>query len=86
LANSPQARKRARQADKSRTHNAAQRSAMRTSIKNVVYAIEKGDKEAAQTAYNICAPMVDRMSNKGIIHANKAARHKSRMNTQIKSL
>ena len=86
MANSPQARKRARQADKSRAHNAAQRSNMRTAIKNVVYAIEKGDKEAAQAAYKICAPTVDKMSNKGIIHANKAARHKSRLNAQIKSM
>ena len=59
---------------------------MRTSLKKVVYAIENGDKEAAAEAYKAAVPVIDRMANKGLIHANKAARHKSRLNAQIKAM
>lgn len=86
MANSPQARKRARQAEKRRTHNASLRSLVRTNIKRVVAAIEKGDAEQAAAAYTQAVPVIDRMADKGIIHKNKAARHKSRLNAQIKAL
>ena len=82
MANSPQARKRARQAEKQRQHNASLRSRVRTYIKKVLAAVAAGDKAAAQTAYSEAAPMV----NKGIIHKNKAARHKSRLNSKVKAL
>ncbi len=86
MANSRQARKRARQAEKRRRHNASRRSMMRTYIKKVVKAIEAGDKEAAVAAYEAAVPIIDRMANKGIIHKNKAARHKSRLNAHIKAM
>ena len=86
MANSPQARKRARQAEKSRQHNASFRSMVRTYIKKVVVAIESKDKEVAQKAYNEAVPVIDRLADKGIIHKNKAARHKSRLNAQVKAL
>jgi len=86
VANSPQARKRARQAEKRRKHNASRRSMMRTYIKKVVRAIEAGDKEAAVEAYRAAVPVIDRMANKGLIHKNKAARHKSRLNAHIKAM
>lgn len=86
MANSAQARKRARQAEKSRQHNAALRSKMRTHIKNTIKAIESGNKEDAQTAYSTAVPMIDKMARKGIIHGNKAARHKSRLNAHIKAM
>jgi small subunit ribosomal protein S20 len=86
LANTLQARKRARQAEKHRQHNSAQRSAMRTKVKNVVKAIDAGNKEAATEAYKQAIPVLDRAANRGPIHKNKAARHKSRLNAQIKSL
>jgi small subunit ribosomal protein S20 len=86
LANSAQAKKRARQADKRRKHNASQRSEVRTSIKKVVAAIESKDKETAQAAYKGAVPVIDKMADKGIIHKNKAARHKSRLSAQIKAL
>jgi len=86
VANSPQARKRARQAEKRRKHNASRRSMMRTYIKKVVRAIEAGDKEAAVEAYKAAVPIIDRMANKGLIHKNKAARHKSRLNAHIKAM
>jgi len=86
LANSRQARKRARQAEKRRQLNASQRSMLRTQIKRVVNAIQAGKKDDASVAYEAAAPIIDRMANKGIIHKNKAARHKQRLSTQIKSL
>jgi small subunit ribosomal protein S20 len=86
VANSPQARKRARQADKSRALNASQRSMARTYLKRVVAAIALGDKEAATTAYQTAVPVLDRMADKGVFHKNKAARYKSRLNAQIKAL
>jgi small subunit ribosomal protein S20 len=86
VANSPQARKRARQAEKRRRHNASLRSVVRTSIKKVLAAIKTGDAEVARTAYTAAVPVIDRMADKGIIHKNKAARHKSRLNAQVKAL
>ena len=59
---------------------------MRTTMKKVYYAIEAGDKELAGTAYKAAVPVIDVMARKGIIHMNKAARHKSRMNAQIKGM
>ena len=86
MANTVQAKKRARQAEKHRQHNASFRSMVRTAIKRVVAAIETGDKDQAQAAYTAAVPVIDRMADKGIIHKNKAARHKSRLNAQIKGL
>ena len=86
MANSAQARKRARQAEKRRMHNASMRSMMRTSIKKVLKAIDAGEKDKAAEAYKAAVPMIDKMANKDIISANKAARHKSRLNTRIRAL
>ena len=86
MANSASARKRARQAETHRRHNASRRSMMRTYIKKVVNAIEAGDKEAATAAFAVVTPILDRMATKGLIHKNKAARHKSRFAAQIKAL
>ena len=86
MANSPQARKRARQAETRRRHNASFRSMIRTTIKKVVAAIESGDYDTATAAYNNAVPVIDRMADKGIIKKNKAARHKSRLNNKIKAL
>lgn len=86
MANSPSARKRARQAENRRQHNASLRSMVRTSIKKVVREIAAKNAEAAQAAYVAAVPVIDRMADKGIIHKNKAARHKSRLNAQIKAL
>jgi small subunit ribosomal protein S20 len=59
---------------------------VRTSIKKVDAAIEKGNHAQASEAYKAAMPIIDRMADKGIIHKNKAARHKSRLNSAIKSL
>lgn len=86
MANSPQAIKRAKQAENRRQRNAARRSSMRTEIKKVVYAVEAGDKDKASEAYKAAVPVIDSAANHGLIHKNKAARHKSRLNAQIKAI
>ena len=86
MANIKSARKRARQAEKTRKHNMGMRSMMRTKIKSVVKACDAGDKEAAAAAYKDAVPVIDSMTNKGIVTKNKAARHKSRLNARIKAL
>lgn len=86
MANSAQAKKRARQAEKHRQHNASRRSMLRTYLKKVVKAIASGNKEEAQLAYQAAVPIIDRMARRGIIHKNKAARHKSRLNSRIRAM
>ena len=86
MANSPQARKRAKQNDKRRAHNASLRSLVRTKMKQVLAAIGTGEHGSAQDAYNQAVPVIDRMANKGIIKKNKAARHKGRLNAKVKAL
>ena len=86
MANSLSARKRARQSEKNRLRNASQRSFVRTRIKKVVSAIEAGDKNAAEAAYKAAVPASDRSVSQGLMHRNKAARHKSRLNTHIRAL
>ncbi len=86
MANSLSARKRARQSEKHRLLNASQRSHVRTSIKKVLAAIESGDKSAAEAAFKAAVPAIDRSVSKELMHRNKAARHKSRMNKHIRAL
>ncbi len=86
MANSAQARKRARQADKQRAHNASLRSTLRTAIKRVRQAIEAGDKSAAQSVFQQSVAVLDRIADKKIVHKNKASRTKSRLSAQIKAL
>ena len=86
MANSLQAKKRARQTETRRQRNASQRSAMRTALKKAVTAAEGGDYEVATAAYVAAVPVLDNAVTHGILHKNKAARHKSRLNTKIKAL
>ena len=86
MANSAQARKRARQAVRRRAHNASLRSRMRTGVKRVVRALNADDAEAAGAALKLAEPILDGAAGKGLIHKNKAARHKSRLNTRLKAL
>lgn len=86
MANTPQARKRARQNTKRRKHKAGQRSTARTHLKKVLKALRSGDKASAEEAYRAAVPVLDRMATRGIIHKNKAARHKSRLNARIRAL
>ena len=86
MANSAQALKRARQAEKHRQLNASQRSKMRTFVKNVQKAIDAGDAEGAKAAFEKAAPALDSAAGKGLIHKNKAARQKSRLNQHVKAM
>jgi len=86
MANTPQARKRARQNETRRQHNASLRSMYRTYIKKVVTSIESGKKDVAEQAYKTAIPVIDKMVSKGIVHKNKAARHKSRLSKRIQGM
>ncbi|MEQ4616904.1 MAG: 30S ribosomal protein S20 [Corticimicrobacter sp.] len=86
MANTAQARKRARQSVALNAHNSSLRSMLRTSIKRVRQAIESGDKEQAAAVYQKTSSVIDRVADKNIIHKNKAARHKSRLAAAIKAL
>lgn len=86
MANSAQARKRARQSEKQRNHNASLRSTLRTAIKKVGKAVAGGDKEAARKVFQESQSVIDRIADKKIIHKNKAARHKTRLASAIKAM
>ncbi len=86
MANSAQAKKRARQAEDSRQRNASQRSAMRTTVKKLHAAIAEGNKEKATAAFQATVPVLDKMARKGIIHPNAAARSKSRLNATVRAM
>ena len=86
MANSAQARKRARQAVALNKHNSSLRSMYRTSIKRVRQAIAAGDQTAANEVFQKASSVIDRVADKNIIHKNKAARHKSRLSAAIKAL
>jgi small subunit ribosomal protein S20 len=86
VANIKSAIKRARQNEKIRQHNNSARSMYRTYIKNVLKAVEAGDKENATSAYAKAQPIIDKATSKGLIHKNKAARIKSRLVAKLKAM
>jgi len=86
VANIKSAEKRARQTIKRRAHNMAARSKLRTAMKDVLAAVEAGNKDAAKASLQTAVPAIDAMANKGLIHRNAAARYKSNLNTRVKSL
>jgi small subunit ribosomal protein S20 len=86
MANTAQARKRARQATKLRAHNMSLRSELRTAIKKVRKAVVAGDKAAAQTVFKESQSVIDSIADKRIVHKNTAARYKSRLSAAIKAL
>ncbi len=86
MANTAQARKRARQSERRRQHNSSLRSTLRTTIKKVRAAIAAGDKVAAEAIFRASTSVIDKIADKDIVHKNTAARHKSRLSRQIKAL
>lgn len=86
MANTKSAEKRAREAIERRERNVAHRSKVRSAVRKVVVAIQAGNKAEATAALKAAAPVIDAMARKGIIHRNKAARHKSRLAAQVKAL
>lgn len=86
MANIASARKRARQSETSRVHNVALRSRLRTYIKKTLNSIESGDVKQAEACYLQAVPFIDSAVTKGLIHKNKAARSKSRLNAKIREM
>lgn len=86
MANSKQARKRARQAENRRVLKSSQRSMVRTYIKRVLKAIQTGDHAKSMEAFHAFQPVVDRIADKDVLSKRKAARLKSRLNKRIKAL
>lgn len=86
MANIASAKKRAIQSEKHRLHNASLRSRLRTFMKKVILAVDAGNLEEAQAAFRAAVPIIDSSVNKGLIHKNKAARSKSRLNARVKAL
>jgi small subunit ribosomal protein S20 len=86
MANTAQARKRARQAEATRQRNASQKSALRTAVKKVKKAIAAGDKAAATATFHESQAVIDRIADKRIVHKNLASRTKSRLAQAIRAL
>jgi small subunit ribosomal protein S20 len=86
MANSAQARKRARQAAATNQRNTSLRSTLRTAVKRVRKAIAAGDKAAATKEFQASQAVIDRIADKKIVHKNTASRTKSRMAQAIKAL
>lgn len=86
MANTVQARKRAKQSENRRQRNAALKSEMRTALKKVRAAIQAGNKAAAQAQMRLSQGVIDSMVGKGVIHANTTSRYKSRLSAAIKSM
>jgi small subunit ribosomal protein S20 len=86
MANTPQAKKRARQNEKRFAVNKARRSRIRTYLRKVEEAIASGDKAAAESALRIAQPELMRGVTKGVYHKNTAARKMSRLSARVKSL
>jgi small subunit ribosomal protein S20 len=86
VANIKSAKKRAKQTLVRNARNTSHRSMLRTLVKKVVKALETKDVAAAEAAYVSAVPVLDRYSSRGLIHKNKAARHKSRLSAHIKAL
>ena len=86
MANSPQARKRARQNTVRRVRNASQRSRMRTAVKNFLKAVEGQDLDTARSAYRDAASLIDKATHQKFHHKNRAARLKSRLNDRLRGL
>ena len=86
MANIKSAKKRAKQTVVRNARNNGQRSMLRPSIKKVLKALDANDAAGAQAAFAVAQPILDRYSSRGLIHKNKAARHKSRLTARIKAL
>jgi small subunit ribosomal protein S20 len=86
MANSKQARKRARQSTERNAHNTALRSRVRTAIKTVRKAIAAGDKTAAADTLKKATRVIDSIADKKVVHKNTAARNKSRLAAAIKAM
>lgn len=86
MANSPQAKKRARQNESRFTINKARRSRIRTFLRKVEEAISSGNKDVAAEALKSVQPELMRGVTKGVVHKNTAARKMSRLSARVKAI
>ena len=86
MANITASKKAARQTLKHREHNVSLLSRFRSSVKSVVNALDRNDAAGAKDAYRRALPIIDATADKRLIHRNKAARHKSRLNARLRAM
>ena len=86
MANHVSSLKRARETVTRTAVNRANRTSVRTSLRNLREALVKGDVAAAQTQYRETVSALDKSVQKGILHDNTASRYKSRLNARLKAL
>lgn len=86
MANTPQSKKRARQAERRTVVNTARRSRIRTYLRKVEEAIASGNAEAAKAALQAAQPELMRGVTKGVLHKNTVARKMSRLSSRVKAL
>ncbi|MFN4057033.1 MAG: 30S ribosomal protein S20 [Roseinatronobacter sp.] len=86
MANTPQSKKRARQAERRTDVNKARRSRIRTFLRKVEEAIASGDQTKAAEALREAQPELARGVTKGVLHKNTVARKMSRLSSRVKGL
>ena len=86
MANNSSARKRVRQNERHRQNNVTQKSRMRTAVKKVITAADADNSKEATALYGTAQPLIDSLATKGLIHKNKAANLKSKLNKRIKAI
>ena len=86
MANHFSALKRARQTERRTAHNRANRSRLRTALRNLRETLAKGDKQAAEQSFRQTVSTLDKAMQKGIIHENTASRYKSRLSARLNAL
>ena len=86
MANNSSARKRGLQNEKHRQNNVTHKSRMRSAVKKVIKAADAGDAKEATALYGKAQPLIDSLATKGLIHKNKAANLKSKLNKRIKAI
>ena len=86
MANTSSAKKRVKQSERNRERNIALKNRMRTSVKKVLKATDDGNHTEAAESYKVAKPLIDSLARKGIIHKNKAANQKKKLNKRIKAL
>lgn len=86
MANHKSAEKRVRQTEKKNAINRSNRSKLRTQIKSLRAAVASGDKAASEEILYPTVSLIDKAVNKGLIHKNTAARHKSRLTKHVSNI
>ena len=86
MANSPSAKKRAKQSEVRRIRNRSNRTVVKTQIRRFLDAIHEKDLDLAQKEFHLASKMLDQKAAKGVYHRNTAARKKSRLAARLNAL